>query len=129
MNFDTIRIHSPFEDEDIRRLALSVIDLKSNGLVQYWNTVAFIFLCAYIRHAIHTTNNQVRSIQAITQQLATDNLDTLLQSMTTSKVKSVSETALTMLNRPEAERQRVLDKIIESVQNGRIQPQSAELTV
>ena len=128
MNFNSIRIQTAFEDDDIRRMALSIIDLKSNGLVQYWNTVAFIFLCACIRHNIHATPKFTGSINDIDRQL-TGNLDSLLNEMKSSKIKSVSETALTMLNRPEADRQRVLDKIRHSIKDYNRRQNKGKITV
>jgi len=128
MNFNTIRTHTAFEDDDIRNLALSVIDLKSNGLVQYWNTVAFIFLCACIRHTVHTHPSLEASLNDIDQQL-TGSLDSLLNEMKSSKIKSVSETTLTMLNRPETERQIVLDKIQNSIKHYNRRQNTDKLTV
>jgi type IV secretion system protein VirD4 len=109
MDFDYIRINTEHETEDAQALARNIINPEDKEMDDHWSKTASLFLTGAILHTLHAPRHMPQNLSQFRVKLMEIPTQVLLTEMLSSSLKTISDIAIDLLNRPEPERGSILN--------------------
>lgn len=129
MLLEHIRIDTENEIKDID--ALSSLIMERDGIIPHTpkGRLSERFLSACIRHTLHVSRPTPQSLSAVKEKIMETPTDVLLIEMSSSSIKSVSDTALDLLKREETEYSPIINDAFSALSSYLKQQQATALAV